>query len=131
MTILPGALIGDGATVLAGSVVSAAIAPGAVAGGVPAREIRDGDAIGRPDEQDLDGIPEIVRRTFGLAAAPPADSAPHEVEGWDSLGTLNLLLSLEESFGVAIDPSEMLAVTCVADLRGVVERAQTAVARHD
>jgi acetyltransferase-like isoleucine patch superfamily enzyme len=45
VTVTRGAIIGDGAEILAGSVVSSAIAPGACAGGVRARVVgRAGDA---------------------------------------------------------------------------------------
>ena len=123
VTILPGASIGAGATVAPGSVVSGRVVAGACVAGVPARE------SAAPPLADMEGsdpalIPEIVRRTFGLTAVPDPASGPNDLLGWDSLGTLNLLLSLEEAFGVALDPAQMLGVRCVADLAAVVASAR-------
>jgi acetyltransferase-like isoleucine patch superfamily enzyme len=55
VTVLPGAKIGDGAIVSAGSVVDGEIPPGALAGGVPARVLRgsmrpQSDGAGVPAE---------------------------------------------------------------------------------
>lgn len=46
-TILPGVLIGDGAMVGAGSVVNRDVPPGALVAGVPARVIRNQEAVRR------------------------------------------------------------------------------------
>ena len=47
------------------------------------------------------------------------DSSPDTIETWDSLQHLNLVLALEQEFGVQFTPEEMeelLSVQLVADL---------------
>ena len=46
-TLLPGAVVGDGCVLAAGSVVTGKCEPGYVYGGVPARRIRPTDSLGR------------------------------------------------------------------------------------
>lgn len=128
VTILAGASIGDGARICAGSVVSGTVAPGVEVSGVPAREIaaaRAGALGGGPATGGLalDGIPELVRRTLGLRHAPDPSSGPDDIPEWDSLGMLNILLSLEDAFGVRLEQSDLLGVRCVGDLAAVVRSA--------
>jgi len=52
VTVLPGARIGAGAVIAAGSVVAGEIPAGAVAGGIPARVLRQSAA---PDESSMTG----------------------------------------------------------------------------
>ena len=120
VTVLRGAAIGDGVQIRAGSVVSGEIPAGVVAGGVPARVEHSGPAPGVGTET----VPEIVRRTLGMAAAPRLTDGPEDLEGWTSLGALNLLLSLEEAFGIALRPEQVLAVRSVADLVDLVEQGR-------
>lgn len=62
----------------------------------------------------LDRVKQVVSDVFGL---PPgevsADSSPHTVEAWDSMGHLNLVLALEQAFGVQFTPEEIAAMTDV------------------
>jgi acyl carrier protein len=63
----------------------------------------------------IDRILATVQRTLGLRTLPQPVDGPHTLEQWDSLGALNLLLSLEEAFGVTIEPKKMLGVKTIAD----------------
>ena len=48
-----------------------------------------------------------------------ASSNPDNVEGWDSIGHLNLISSIEEKFAIALqpeDPSEMITVDLILDI---------------
>ncbi|MBS2031480.1 MAG: acyltransferase [Deltaproteobacteria bacterium] len=122
VTLLRGARIGDDAIIAPGSVVSGEIPAGAKASGVPARVEGDDAAL------DSREVPELVRRALGLAELPLLTDGPHSLEAWTSLGSLNLLLSLEAAFGVALRPDEILGVRCVGDLVELVARARTRVA---
>jgi maltose O-acetyltransferase len=127
VTILRGTVIGADAFVAAGSVVSGVIPPGSRVAGVPARLARSmndsssllgGDAN---EERDLARrTRRLVMRVFGLKSAPAPEDGPDSIGTWDSLGTLNLLLSLEDSFGVRIDERDMLRVRHVADVEALV-----------
>jgi acetyltransferase-like isoleucine patch superfamily enzyme/acyl carrier protein len=123
VTILPGAIIGEHARVAAGSVVSGTVAAGAVVSGVPAREVTATAAARGMDGMALERIPELVQRTLGLPSLPDLSSGPDDLAGWDSLGMLNILLTLEDAFGVRLEQSDLLGVRCVRDLAAVVRNA--------
>ncbi|MFE9561186.1 DapH/DapD/GlmU-related protein [Streptomyces sp. NPDC006487] len=61
VTLLPGAHIGDGTVVAAGSVVTAPIPAGVLAGGVPARVKRQLDLSPVADRQAHDAVLEVLR----------------------------------------------------------------------
>ncbi|MFL5582818.1 MAG: phosphopantetheine-binding protein [Gemmatimonadaceae bacterium] len=126
VTILRGARIGAGATVVAGSVVSGDVPAGARVAGVPARPVDAGagDAGGRP--LTLDEVRRVVQETLRLDAPPAPETRPQDVEAWDSLGTVNILLSLEAAFGVSLAPADVMSVATVADLLHMVARAARA-----
>lgn len=113
VVVLRGARIGEGATVLAGSVVASEIAPGAVVAGVPARPLH-GDGEGQRT------VAELVREVLGLAALPDRGQGPNELHGWDSLGALNLLLAIEREYGISLSEEQVLHVRCIGDLEEMV-----------
>jgi acetyltransferase-like isoleucine patch superfamily enzyme len=120
VTITRGAAIGNGAEILAGSVVSSTIPPGVCAGGGRARVIgRAGESTSR-----WDGIaallPELVTDIFGLAATPNLDTRGSQIPGWNTDQQKELLAAIEERFGVSIEVS---AANSLADMIAEVERA--------
>lgn len=123
VTVLRGASIGARAIVRAGSVVSGTVAPGARVGGVPAREFAapDGHASVRPIT--LSAILDVVEETFALSDHPDPAKPLESIEGWDSLGTLNLLLSLEEAFGIVLSGEELFRAHSIGDIARVIEGA--------
>ena len=124
VTILRGAMIGAGARIAAGSVVAGRIPPGASVGGNPARP--PDTAISAIDAPNADRVSDVIRRTLGLATAPALGDGPSTLPQWDSLGGLNLVLSLEEAFGVTLDPAELYRIQTVADFVDVVTRSYAA-----
>jgi acetyltransferase-like isoleucine patch superfamily enzyme/acyl carrier protein len=122
VTVLRGTTIGDGATIAPGSVVNGEIPPGAFAQGVPARVLTQ--VAERGGDIDVAGV---VRRVFGLHAAPDLESGPDDIPQWDSLGSLKLLLSLEETLGITLDTDVISSVRSVADLQTAVDQAQRAL----
>lgn len=126
VTILRGAVIGDGARVLAGSVVSGDVAPGSTVGGVPARPTGIADVA--VDLAVPDGVAATVALALGLEAPPALSTALADIEGWDSLGALRLLLGLEERFGVTLDDRGVPKARRVSDLVTIVEAVLAA--RH-
>ncbi len=58
----------------------------------------------------LDLPPERIRE----------DAAMENTPGWDSLAQINIILSLEQSFGVSIDPAQAATMTNVAAIRRVL-----------
>jgi maltose O-acetyltransferase len=118
VTVLRGSVIGDGAFVAAGSVVSGQVAAGARVAGVPARLVAE-----RGGADVSQRVPEVVMASFGLAEVPSPQVRRLEIPQWDSLGALRLLLTLEEAFDVALNEDEVVRVGTVADLTTLVDRA--------
>jgi acetyltransferase-like isoleucine patch superfamily enzyme/acyl carrier protein len=125
VTILRGSTIGDNARVLSGSMVSGYVPPNATVSGVPARVVQAGAATsGRST-----GMAELVQQVLGLTERPGPDDGPAQIGAWDSLGSLRLLLAIEETFGVNIREEEMQAASTVAALAAIVERKSGVAAR--
>lgn len=126
VTVLRGSSIGAGARVAAGSVVKGEVPPGAHVSGNPARAaVRSG----RSDpirHIDLDSVIDVLVFTFGLRERPSPSLSRQSLPQWDSLGTLNLLLSLEQAFGVSLSSSALLGVETVGDLVPLLEAAAAA-----
>jgi len=122
VTILRGAVIGEGASIESGSVVSGVVPAGACVGGVPARSRAPGPA--RQEGDDLPSrVAAAVARALGLNEAPAPESGRESIPGWDSLGALLVLLALEEEFAVTLDEAKVPYASSVADLTGLVEVA--------
>lgn len=45
------------------------------------------------------------------------ESSVENVEAWDSLAHLNIILSLEQSFGISISPEEAIEMTSLTSMR--------------
>ena len=147
--LLPGAHIGEGAVIQAGSVVQGEIPPCAIAGGNPARvfAMRDVEhynklkvaAGGKPVE-----IGCKCADAAHAAAAPVEDAAakyaaifadtfavsPEEAKGlryqefpaWDSAGQMTLIGRLEATFGLTFDADDIYAFRSFADGREILEK---------
>lgn len=117
VTVLRGTTIGAGAVVAAGSVVMGGIVPGAYVAGVPARAARDvGRARGETATIQWTAVAEVIRYSLGLATLPDQSTRRDDLEHWDSLGALNLLLALEETFAVELSAELLSAVETAGDL---------------
>ncbi len=74
--------------------------------------------------------PAIANQVRGIAAeifdVPAArittESGPENVEGWDSLKHLNLMLALEEQFGIKFDPEDFEHMGNISQIVALVER---------
>jgi acyl carrier protein len=56
-----------------------------------------------------DPIKKVMGEIFGLASAEiPDDATMEELEGWDSLNHMELMLAIEIEFGVRISTITML-----------------------
>ena len=122
VTVLRGSVIGAGAVVLDGSVVSGKVAPGSVVSGVPARVVtaaREGD-----EEEPLEALPDLVMSVLGLSARPADTDGPGQIREWDSLGALKIVLAVEERYGVALSEQEIKAIHSLGELAVVVEAAR-------
>ena len=124
VTVLRGSTIGAGAVVEAGSVVKGQVAAGARVRGNLARPVQAAEfTLPVGGAVTVSAVAAVAAYTFGLAAPPAADTHRDDVEHWDSLGSLNLLLSLEQAFGVTIHDHAMAQARTIADLVEVVMAA--------
>jgi acetyltransferase-like isoleucine patch superfamily enzyme/acyl carrier protein len=117
VTILRGATIGDDARILSGSMVAGAVASGSTVAGVPARAIEEGVGGDALDMRNL------VKRVLGLAERPDEDQGPGDISEWDSLGTLRLLLAIEDGYGITVSADEIMSARTVAALSRIADRA--------
>jgi acetyltransferase-like isoleucine patch superfamily enzyme len=124
VTITRGAVIGDGAEILAGSVVSSAIPAGACAGGARARVLgRAGDAACRWDGAAA-LLPELVKEALGLDLAPDLATDPAHLERWDGEHIQKLVVAVEIRFGITINAAVISRAPRLADMAALIEQAR-------
>ena len=64
---------------------------------------------------------------FGIPAGKiTAESSPETIENWDSMQHLNLVLAIEEKFGVQLDPEDIEQMKNVGAVATLVEKLQSA-----
>ena len=69
-----------------------------------------------------DKLIRIFSRMFGLEATDVSDEASvHTIEGWDSLKHINLMLAIEEEFGVSLTPEEVETMISVGLIKDVLK----------
>ena len=68
-------------------------------------------------------VQAIASDIFGVPARKiTADSSPETIENWDSMQHLNLVLALEEKFGLQLDPEEIEQMKSVGAVAALVEK---------
>ncbi len=78
----------------------------------------------------LDTVREIVADIFSVPAETVVPtSSPQSIEKWDSMSHLNLVLSLEQGFGVAFTPDEIPDLISVRAICDKVKQKQALLAR--
>ena len=71
----------------------------------------------------LGKVQSIVTDLFQLERGTVTlTSSPKEIEQWDSVQHLNLVLALEQHFGVEFEPEEMEAIRTVGDIVALIAR---------
>jgi acyl carrier protein len=63
-------------------------------------------------------VEDVVSRVFGVDVDD--DASPETVEGWDSMGHLNLVAALEKSFNVSIDIGDAMEMTSVRKIKQIL-----------
>ena len=151
--VLPGAHVGEGAVVQAGSVVMGVIPPCAIAAGNPAKVIgwRDVEhynrlkvaAGGRPVE--IPGLGKSSARPVSRVASPAAADprladifcgvfsvTPEEAvamkykehPAWDSAGQMALVSAIEREYGRALSPGEIYRLRSFADALDILAQGR-------
>ena len=71
----------------------------------------------------LEQLRAIASDIFAVPANQiTADSSPETVEAWDSMQHLNLVLAVEEKFGVQLSPEEIEEMKSVGAAAALVEK---------
>ena len=66
-------------------------------------------------------VEEVVARVFGAEpGSVDAGSSPESVEGWDSMGHLNLIAALEKDFNISIDIGDAMDMVTVKRIREIL-----------
>ena len=151
--VLPGAHVGEGAVVQAGSVVMGVIPPCAIAAGNPAKVIgwRDVEhynrlkvaAGGKPVE--IPGLGKSPARPVSRVASPAAADprladifcgvfsvTPEEAvamkykehQAWDSAGQMALVSAIEREYGRALSPEEIYRLRSFADALDILAQGR-------
>lgn len=127
VVVLKGAQIGRGARISPGSVVSGIVAAGASVSGVPARVARVAQAGGggradapRDASDAMDRVRTVISETFSVARPIEPSDGPATIPAWDSLGTLRLLLALEDEFRVGLADDALRNAQTVAEVAEAV-----------
>jgi len=66
-------------------------------------------------------IEEVVSSVFGVERdTVDESSSPESVEGWDSMGHVNLVAALEQTFNVSIDIDDVMEMGNVRKIRKIL-----------
>ena len=123
VTITRGVSIGDGAEILAGSVVSSVIPPGVCAAGGRARIIgRAGDMASRW-ESAAASLPDVLMAALGLDFPPDLDGTLMPPHVWTGDRAQSLLKAIEDRFRVSLDTTAIRQTRTFADVASAVQRA--------
>ena len=71
----------------------------------------------------MGSVEEVVSRVFGVDPGSLDDaSSPETVEGWDSMGHLNLVAALEQEFALSIDIGDVMEMVTVKKIREILQQ---------
>jgi acyl carrier protein len=72
-------------------------------------------------------VRNVASDIFGIPADQiTTESSPETIENWDSMQHLNLVLAVEEKFGVQLDPEDIEQMKNIGAVAKLVEKLQSA-----
>ncbi len=75
----------------------------------------------------LQQVRSIASDIFGVPADKiTPESSPETIENWDSMQHLNLVLAIEERFGVQLEPEDIEQMKNIGAVAAVVEKLRSA-----
>ncbi len=75
-------------------------------------------------------VQAIASDIFGVPVGNiTAESSPETIENWDSMQHLNLVLAIEEKFGLQLSPEEIEEMKSVGSVAALVEKKLQSTAR--
>jgi long-chain acyl-CoA synthetase len=65
---------------------------------------------------------DLVRQIFSLGSATLVtdEDGPGTLDGWDSLGNVKLILAIQDTYGVSIEPSDVIEMDSIAGIRSIL-----------
>ncbi len=75
------------------------------------------------EEKDVmeERIQIVLSSVFILHKGPFEDAfGPNEIEGWDSLNHLNLIMALQDEFDIELSFEDVMAITIVGDIKNIL-----------
>lgn len=74
--------------------------------------------------ESTDRLQRTIAKVLDIVPEDLTDEiTPDRVTSWDSIGHLNLVMALEEEFGVTLTPDDAIAMRSVSLIRDVLRRA--------
>lgn len=71
----------------------------------------------REEKEMRDGVQKVFREVFENPALVITEhTTAADIPTWDSLTHINLIIALEEEFGIQFTSEEVTSMTCVGDL---------------
>jgi len=121
VTITRGGSIGEGAEILAGSVVSSAIPAGVCAGGARARIIGKAGDMASRWESAAASLPDLLMTTLGLESPPDLNDTPVPALVLSGDRVTNFLAALEDRLGISISDASVREARSFADVAVAVQ----------
>lgn len=73
----------------------------------------------------LKRVRQVMAATFEIdEASIPDDASPENLERWDSLHNMNLIVALEQEFGIQFSDDDVMGALSLPKLVSIVERQQ-------
>ena len=67
-------------------------------------------------------IKNVMAAVFGVSPDQISDdTSPHDIKGWDSIKHMNLVLALEEEFGIHFEEAEIPSLVSFRIIAATVE----------
>jgi acyl carrier protein len=72
-----------------------------------------------------DKIHKIVQNIFPLINDEIKDSmGPNDIQGWDSMGHLNLVMAISDKFNVNLEFEEVMSIETIGDIIKLLEKKE-------
>lgn len=72
-------------------------------------------------------VRSVASDVFGIPAEKiTKESSPDTIENWDSMQHLNLVLAIEEKFGVQLEPEDIEQMKTIGSVATLVDKLQSA-----
>ena len=78
-------------------------------------------------DSTFERVRSVASDIFGIPADKiTPESSPETIENWDSMQHLNLVLAIEEKFGVQREPEDIEQMKNIGAVAALVEKLQSA-----